>query len=769
VVTDWSSFGGVIARDGRDSEPWWPDAVRPPDDAPNVVLIVLDDVGYAQLGCYGSDIATPVMDSLAADGVRLANFHTTALCSPTRACLLTGRNHHNNGMGRIADLAAGYPGYNGEIPRENGFLSEILAAQGYATLAVGKWHLTPEDETNMAAPRHSWPLGRGFQRWYGFHGGETHQFVPSLYHDNHAIQPPRPMEDGYHLSADLADQAIGYVGDLRAVDVDQPFFLYFCTGACHSPHHAPREWIERYAGHFDHGWDAWREATFARQLASGLLPPGTALSPRPPWVPAWDALAPEDQKVAARFMECFAAYLSYTDAQLGRFLSFLEATGDRANTMVILVSDNGASSEGGRVGSINDARVANFDPTTPEELRARIGELGGPSAHNNYPWGWTMAGNTPFKRWKREVHEGGVADPCIVSWPGRFGASAGGIRHQFTHAIDVLPTVLELAGLDAPAEVGHLAQRPIDGTSFAYLLGADGADAPERHRTQYFEMFGSRALYHEGWKAVTFKPIAPLYDDGLSIEAPLEEDVWELYHVAKDLSETRDLAATEPERVEAMVARWWEEAAQHQVLPVDNRILHVFLHPKPDRRRPRQRFVYYPGGSPVPATVAVDVRNRSHRITARLTVPDGLVPTGVLVALGSGLGGWSLHLLDGCLRYVHSLYGKERHVVASDTPIGPGEHALVFNFTRTADHVGEGQLLSDGAVVGEGLISRFTPQVFNYHGAGLSCGYELGPAVGEGYDAPFPCTAQLHEVTVEVFDRPDVDPSARYLAIMAEQ
>ena len=458
-MSHFSDFGGVIGRDWSDSTPWWPPVVTPPEDAPNVLLIVLDDVGFAQLGCYGSDIATPVIDGLANGGLRLANFHTTALCSPTRSCLLTGRNHHNNGMGRIADLAMGYPGYCGEIPKENGFLSEILSAQGYAALAVGKWHLTPEDETNMAAPRWTWPLGRGFQRWYGFHGGETHQFVPSLYHDNHAVAPPKSIEDGYHLSADLADQAIRYIGDLRSVDVDQPFFMYFCTGACHSPHHAPAAWIERYRGQFDQGWDAWREVTFARQLEMGLLPPGTALSERPPWVPAWDELAPEDQKVAARFMECFAAFLSYTDAQIGRLLDFLRTTGDFDNTLVILVSDNGASSEGGKAGSINDARLANFDPSTPAELRARIDELGGPSAHNNYPWGWTMAGNTPFKRWKREVHEGGVADPCIVHWAARLGASAGGIRHQFTHAIDVTPTVLELMGLEAPEEI---AQYPND-------------------------------------------------------------------------------------------------------------------------------------------------------------------------------------------------------------------------------------------------------------------------------------------------------------------
>ncbi len=761
-------FRGVIADDWRGSEPWWPPVPRPPDGAPNVLLIVLDDVGFAQLGCYGSSISTPAIDRLGAQGLRMANFHTTALCSPTRACLLTGRNHHNNGMGRIADLAMGYPGYWGEIPKENGFLSEVLGASGYATLAVGKWHLSPENETNMAAPRDSWPLGRGFQRWYGFHGGETHQFVPSLYHDNHSVPPPRTIEEGYHLSADLADQAIRFIGDLRAVDVDQPFFLYFCTGACHSPHHAPPEWIARYTGHFDMGWDAWRAQIFERQLEMGIVPSGTRLSPRPRWVPAWEELPREDQTVAARFMECFAGFLSYTDAQIGRLLDFLEVTGDLENTFVILVSDNGASAEGGRHGSINDVRMLNVDPATPEELRARAGELGGPTAHNNYPWGWTMAGNTPFKRWKREVHEGGIADPCIVHWPARLRHEPGAVRHQFTHAIDVMPTVLELAGVEPPESIGYVPQRPIDGTSFAYLLGPDGRDAPERHETQYFEMFGSRAIYHQGWKAVTFKALG-MYDDWAQVEAPFEDDVWELYHVAEDLSETRDLAEQEPERLEALKELWWKEARRNQVLPLDNRILHTILNPRPDHRRPRDEFVYYPLGAPVPETVAVDLRNRSHTITADVTVPARPTPQGVLIAMGTVLGGWSLHLLAGRLRYVHNLYGKARYVVASDAPVPPGRHRLQFSYDKTADHRGVGTLSIDDAPVGKGDIPRFTPAAFNNTNSGLTCGYELGPAVGEGYRAPFAFNGRIHSVVVRANGIVTRDPEAEFNGMMAEQ
>ncbi len=763
-----TEFGGRIGRDWRDSEPWWPPVPRPPAGAPNVLLVVLDDVGFAQLGCYGSDIATPEIDRLAAGGVRLANFHTTALCSPTRACLLTGRNHHRNGMGRVSDLAIGFPGYWGRPPRENGFLSEVLGDRGYASYAVGKWHLTPDDETHMAAPRSSWPLGRGFDRWYGFHGGETHQFVPALYHDNHSVRPPAAIDEGYHLTEDLVDRAIEFLGDLRAVDAGQPFFLYLATGACHSPHQAPRAWIERYRGRFDDGWDTWRERTFARQLDQGVVPPGTVLSPRPPWVRAWEDLGEAERSLAARFMECFAGFLSHTDDQIGRLLSFVDDLGESDRTLVLLVSDNGASAEGGSEGSINDVRLSNLDPAGLDEMHARLDQIGGPLTHNNYPWGWTMAGNTPFKRWKREVHEGGVADPCIVRWPAG-DLEAGSIRHQFAHAVDLMPTVLELAGVAAPDEIGSVAQSPLDGTSFAYLLGPGGGMAPGRHETQHFEMFGSRAIYHEGWKAVTFHPVGPLYDDGLDPNAPFDDDVWELYHVAEDLSETRDLAAEEPDRLAAMVDLWWDEAARNQVLPLDNRVLWTLAHPKPDHRTPRDRHRYFPGGAQVPEAVAVNVRNRSHALLVRFEVPGGVVPEGVLLALGSALGGWSLQFLEGRPRYVHNLYGKEHHVVASEEPVGPGPHLLEYAFTKDEGLGGDAELRCDGVVVARGVIPRFTPSGFNGVGAGLTCGYEWGPAVGAGYRAPFPFNGRILEAVVETRGPVVRDPLAELAAILAEQ
>jgi arylsulfatase A-like enzyme len=759
----------VVGRDWRTSTPWWPPAPAPPHGAPNVLLVVLDDVGFAQLGCYGSDIATPVLDDLSRRGVRLCNFRTTALCSPTRACLLTGRNHHRNGMGRVAELAIGFPGYWGRPPCENGFLSEILRAHGYATYAIGKWHLTPGDEVHMGAPRDTWPLARGFDRWYGFHGGETHQFVPALYHDNHSVRPPRRLEDGYHLTTDLADRAIEFIGDLRAADPGRPFFCYFATGACHSPHQAPAGWIERYRGRFDRGWDDWRDSVHARQLETGVLPAGTLLSPRPSWVKAWDELDDRARAVAARFMECFAGFLSHTDAELGRVLAFLEDLGELDDTVVIVVSDNGASAEGGPDGSINDVRLTNLDPADADELYRRIDEIGGPTSHNNYPWGWTMAGNTPFKRWKREVHHGGVAAPCIVRW-GRLDGSAGGVRRQFVHAIDVLPTVLELVGIEPPEEIDHVTQTRIDGTSFAYLLGPGGAEEAERHTTQYFEMFGSRAIYDQGWKAVAYHPIGPLYDDGLDPNAPFDDDVWELYDLRSDLSEVTDLARARPGHLAQMVELWWREAERNEVLPLDNRVLWTLTHPNPATRGGPAAARYFPGGAQVPESAAPDVRGRSHTIRVELEVPRDAPPEGALLALGSVLGGWSFQVFCGRLRYVHNLYGKDVRTVESAERLAPGRHVVSCDVEMDPDGAGATVVLRcDGKEAGSGRIERFTRSGFNGVGAGLVCGAEWGPAVGDGYTAPFAFTGTILRCEVETRGAARRDPLAELAALLSEQ
>jgi arylsulfatase len=477
-------------------------------------------------------------------------------------------------------------------------------------------------------------------------------------------------------------------------------------------------------------------------------------------------------------MECFAAFLSHADEQIGRVLSFIETLGEADDTLVVLVSDNGASAEGGALGSINDARLWNGAPAGRRELRARLDELGGPTAHNNYPWGWTMAGNTPFRRWKREVHEGGVADPCIVRWPRRLagpngagGGGAGEIRHQFAHAIDVLPTVLELAGISAPSSIGGVEQSPIEGTSFAYALAADGAGAEGRHRTQYFEMFGSRAIYHDGWKAVTFKPLGPMYDDGLDPEAPFDSDVWELYHVAVDLSECDDLATKEPDQLASLVELWQREAEAHQVLPLDNRPVAALMSP---RRPPdaRTRYVFWPGETIVPETVTVNVRNRPHRITAEVDMddsPDGEPAHGVLLALGTALGGWSLHVFDGRLRYVNNYLGKERHALSSEAVIPAGRHRLGFTFSTDGDFRGTGRLFIDVQIVGEAEIPRITPVRHSLTGGGVTCGWEQGPAVGADYEAPFRFNRVLHRVVVGVTGVGHRDPSAEFEAIMSEQ
>ncbi len=753
-----AGFAGVAGRDFSEAVPHWPEERRPPTGAPNVVVVVLDDVGFAQLGCFGSDLATPTLDRLAGGGLRYANFHTTSLCSPTRACLLTGRNHHRNGMGRIAELATGFPGYNARIPAANGMLSEILLDAGYATFAVGKWHLAPEEEGHVGATRRRWPLGRGFERFYGFLGGETHQFVPALVEDNHPVPPPRSYEQGYHLTEDLVDHAVTLIDDLRAVDPAKPFFLWFCPGACHAPHQPPREWMTRYCGAFDDGWDRWREQALERQITSGLLPAHTELSPRPDWVPSWDSLSRDEQRLYARYMEAFAGYLSHTDDNVGRLVAALERSGDLDNTLLIVLSDNGASSEGGPFGSVNDVRLWNVAPQTVAEAIGRIDEIGGPWCHNNYPWGWTVAGNTPFRRWKREVHEGGVADPLLVHWPAGV-ATPGQTRSQYVHAIDILPTVLDAVGIDAPMQLGGIPQSSIDGASFAATFSDPGAKSPRT--TQYYEMFGCRALYHDGWKAVTYHTIQ-------DTSVAFDDDIWELYDVRADPSECHDLAEHEPQRLRSMVERWWSEAGRNQVLPLDNRAFSEFVLERPPAVPARHRYVYRPGGTPVPEIVAVNVRNRDHRITVACIVPSG-GGEGVLVAQGSGLGGWAVYVLGGRPGYVHNYVSIEEQHVAADTPLEGGRHEITYVFSRTGEHSGIGHLLVDGTELARGEIPHFTPVRFSLTGAGLTCGRGDGLPVSRRWTGTFPWTGTIEHVVVDVDGAPFVDPEGEAEAAITTQ
>jgi arylsulfatase A-like enzyme len=752
----------MTAKYFYDAEPHWPQEPKAAGGAPNIVVIVLDDVGYAQLGCYGSDIATPAIDALASGGLQYTNFHTTALCSASRASLLTGRNHHRSGMGRVIELATGFPGYNARIPRCNGFLSEVLLQAGYATMAAGKWHLTPEEEVNAGASRRRWPLGRGFERFYGFMSGETHQFAPALYRDNHILRNADVVTDGYHLTSDLVAQALQFVTDVKSVAPAKPYFLYFCTGACHSPHQAPAEWIERYRGRFAQGWDAWREETFARQQARGIFGENAELSPRPDWVPAWSSLSADEQRLYQRYMEAFAGYLSHTDAALGDLFAGLRAFGEWDNTLVVLISDNGASSEGGPRGSLNDLGMWNqmASPALDVAL-ARIDDIGGPFLHNNYPWGWTVAGNTPFRRWKREVHEGGVADPLIVHWPGS-GAQPG-LRRQYVHVIDIMPTVLAAAGVEAPPVLDGVAQSGLDGLDFSASFADPSASSPRR--LQYFEMFGSRALYKDGWKAVTYHRFREAQDR-------FSDDVWELYCVDDDPSECHDLAAQQPGRLRDMIEDWWVEAARNQVLPLDNRPFSQWSSGRPGSALAAggSRYVYYPGMAQIPEVSAVNIRGRRHRVSAEIVVPAGQAqPAGTIIAQGSALGGWALYLLPGELLYVHNLVGLTVEEVRGAVSLGDGPQVVWSAFEPLDDGGGRVEIGVGDRAVAARRITQFTPARFSLTGAGLTCGYSNALPVSRAIAAPFEFSGELRRVVVEVTGPEVTDPTAEAWSAIVSQ
>lgn len=755
-------FRGRVGLTVEDSTPDWPTPPRPPEGTPNVLYIVLDDVGFGHLGCYGAPITTPNMDRLAASGVRYGNFHTTAMCSPTRACMLTGRNHHSNGMGLVAELAQGFPGYHAMIPPTNGMLSEILKERGFATFAVGKWHLTPMEEATMAGPFDRWPLGRGFERFYGFLGGETHQFYPGLIYDNHFVHPPKTPEEGYHLTADLTEKAAAFIRDLRSVDPSKPFFMYFCPGACHAPHQAPKEWIARYQGAFDAGWDVYREQVHQRQLELGILPPGTALSERPDWVKPWDSLTADEQRLFARQMEVFAAFLSHTDHYLGELMGTLEALGELDNTIIALISDNGASGEGGFVGSFNEQIFFNSLPESLEENLKRYDDMGGPNSYGHYATGWTMAGNTPFRRWKRNVHNGGIADPLIVAWPKGI-AARDEVRHHYTHAIDITPTVLDLLGIEPPAMLKGVPQERMAGSSFRGSLEA--AAAPESRTVQYYELFGSRAIYHNGWKAVTFHAAPGIPGDGPGDpNLPFTDDVWELYHVAEDFAENHDLAAQEPRKLQELINRWFLEAGTYDVLPLKSN-QQKGLRPQPFPER--DSYTYWPHTAPIDNEAAVNVRMRPFSVVALADIPEGGA-SGVLLAQGGAFGGWALFVHDGRLVYEHNFVGLESYRVTSEQPIPAGEVSLGCQFTITGHFAispqmtqmglqgtqGEVTLFINGEPCGTGAVERTVPFVYSLTGEGLCCGYDDETPVSPLYQAPNHFTGSLHRVVVSVSGEP---------------
>ena len=623
---DGEPFPGVIGRTTDESSPAWPTPPRAPDGAPNVVMFVLDDVGFGQLSSFGGLVETPVIDRFADNGLRYTNMHTTALCSPSRGAILTGRNHHSLGLATIAETSTGYPGYNAILPFDKGMLSEMLLPHGYNTFLVGKWHLSPPEHETPAGPYDRWPLGRGFERFYGFLGGDTNQWYPELVYDNHSVEQPAQPEDGYHLSADLADRAIEFIQDAHVNAPDKPFYLHYCTGAGHAPHHVAKEWADKYKGKFDAGWDEYRKVVHQRQLEMGIIPAGTELSAHDPDVPEWDTLPEDARKVFARMMEVYAGFVSYTDHQFGRVVSFLEEIGELDNTLFLLISDNGASSEGGPVGSLNEMMFFNNVPESIEENLERLDELGGPNVFNHYAWGWTNAGNTPFRRWKRETYRGGTTDPCIVSWPDKITAR-GEIRTQYGHIIDLVPTVLDALGITPPATIRGVTQAPIEGVSFAHTFNE--ADAATRHHTQYFEMFGHRAIYHDGWRAVCPWP-GPSFTEaaqkgrhyGSPIDATVLADIeandWELYDLTTDYAETKNVAAEHRDKVIEMVGRWWAEAGKYNVMPIDGSMLERMR-----RRASDDRQAARPASSTTPA----GHRCRSPRRPRSTTAPSASPPT----------------------------------------------------------------------------------------------------------------------------------------------
>ena len=775
-----TAFPGVIGRTFDQSSPAWPQPPRAREGAPNVLFIILDDTGFAQLGCYGSPIETPNLDALAQNGLLYNNMHTTALCSPTRSCVITGRNHHSNAMSCITEGATGYPGSNGNIPFESGFLSEMLLQHGYNTYALGKWHLTPADQLSAAGPYDRWPLGRGMERFYGFLGGETHQYHPELVYDNHAVEADRTPEQGYHLTEDLVDKAMGFIADSKQVAPEKPFFMYFCPGAMHAPHHVPEEWADRYKGKFDAGWESYRQQVFERQKKLGVVPADAELSRHDPDVQPWESLSADEKKLYTRMMEVFAGFLTHTDHHIGRLIEFLKSLGELDNTLVMVLSDNGASSEGGPRGMVNEALFFNNVTSTLEENLAAMDKLGGPEVCNHYPWGWTWAGNTPFRRWKRETYRGGISDPFIVHWPEGIAAKRE-IRTQYAHAIDMVPTVLEAIGMEAPATIRGVTQSPIEGLSFAHTF--NDARAESRHIIQYFEMMGHRSIYHDGWRAVCPWPGTSFAESGKFFGAPLDKDklteldaaAWELYHVATDFAENNNIGPQNRAKLIEMIAMWYVEAGKYKVLPIDSRGTMRFADERPRIARDRTSYAFYPRTGGVPVSASVNILNRPHSITADVEVPEGGAE-GILLAQGGNDGGFSLYIQNGKLCYAYNYVGRKIYCVQSVEPVPGGPHKLRFEFevsgkpdiSKGKGAPGKGQLYFDGRLVGQGQIELTNPLTIGLLSS-IVCGLAPGAPVTPAYKPPFAFTGVIHSVIVDVSGELIKDTEAEVRMILARQ
>ena len=720
--------------------------VRPPQGAPNVVIVLLENVGFGAAGTFGGPIPTPELDRLAKQGLRYNRFHTTSICSPTRAALLTGRNPHAVGMGNVMNVAAAYPGYDGVIPKSAATIAEVLRQHGYSTSAWGKWHLTPDWETSAAGPFDHWPTGMGFEKFYGFLAGETDQFEPTIYDGTTYVG--RPKKTGYHLTEDLAEQAITWMRLQRTIAPDKPFFVYFAPGATHAPLQAPRQWIERFKGQFDQGWDKVREETFARQQRLGVIPTNAQLTPRPKELPGWDSLSADEKKVAARLMETYAGFLAHTDAQVGRLTAALEQMGAFDNTLFFfIVGDNGASGEGGLLGSFNGylGSLQGFREETAATLQ-HLDEVGGPSSYPHYPAGWAWAMDTPFQ-WTKQIasHFGGTRNPLVVSWPRRL-RDKGGLRPQFAHVNDVMPTILEAAGIAAPAVVNGVQQQRMDGVSLLYSFN-DSA-AKDRHRTQYFEVLGNRAIYHDGWIASAFRGRAP-WAGMVRNPKPYADDVWELYHVDEDYSQARDLAKDNPQKLRDMQDLFWAEFAKNNGLPLhDDGSPEGFprLHPPG-----RTAFTYDSRAVRLAEVLAPDVKNRSHVITAEIEVPAAGAE-GVLVAEGGRSAGWSLYVNhEGKPVYTYNLFAIARPTVVGKDTLPTGIAKVRLDFVYDGGGMGKGataKLSVNGTPQGEVRVDRTVPVFFGIDET-FDVGTDTGSPVGD-YPVDYAFTGPLRQVTVEL-------------------
>jgi arylsulfatase len=736
-------FKGVIKLDVRDSTPdWTPYTLKKaPEGAPNILIVLYDDTGLAAWSPFGGGINMPTLQKLADRGLMYSQWHTTALCSPTRSTFLTGRNHHVNGCSCITEGAQGFPGWSGRLPAQCATIGQVLQDNGYSTFWLGKNHNVPEQDISSGASRSEWPLQKGFDRYYGFLGGETNQWYPDLVDDNKFVDQPYSPEDGYHLSKDLADQAMQMIRDQKASNPSKPWFMWLCPGANHAPHHAPKEYVDKYRGKFDAGYEAYREWVLPRMIGKGLLPEGTKLTPFNPLpenvanpadhVRPWNTLNADEKKLFARMAEVYAGFSEYTDVQIGRLVEYLEQSGQLENTVVFYCSDNGASGEGSPNGSVNENKFFNNFPDELSENMKYLDVLGGEETYGHFPTGWAAAFSTPFQLFKRySEYAGGTCCPLVVSWPKGIKAR-GEVRNQYHHSTDIVPTILDVTGLEMPKVYRGVEQYPLNGVSMRYSF--DNATAPTQKKRQYYSMLGTRGLWEDGWKAAALH--APLCSKG-----HFDQDEWELYHVDADRSESTNLAKQHPEKLQHLIEVWFEEAEKNFVLPLDDRSAAEILGvERPSEEAPRERYIYYPHTSPVPEGVAVNVRGRSYKILADVEIKDADC-SGVIFAHGSRFGGHSLFIKDRKLHYVYNFLGIKPEQKLVSTELTPGKYTLGMEFNREkagphGESLGKATLYVNDRVAAQGDL-RTQAGKFTLSGDGLCIGRDSGDAVSEDYKTP---------------------------------